>query len=295
MKRKTLLLIDSSQVLMDLTKKILERAGYHVRCAVGISEARECLIDREPDGIVLECGQPDESGLDFCRELKDESPVPIMMISSDMDDEVAALQAGASDFIKKPYDSQVLTARIGIMLSAAPEPDFEHLTVSISKKAKRLFVAAACLIFVLIGAGALYMLHGNAPYEKIPGGQALSVSGSLLRMDGDAKAYSFKEQCIEFPGTDDVRMSAESTDVKMLLLNPKNNSCYFSFEIILKNTGSPLYSSGLVKPGMCIDEIALPSGLPKGRYGAIMKIHAYSLKDLTEINGVDEEFYLTVS
>ena len=45
MQKRSILLINSSQVLMDITKKILERAGYSVRCAVGLAVARELLAD----------------------------------------------------------------------------------------------------------------------------------------------------------------------------------------------------------------------------------------------------------
>jgi len=116
---KILLLIDSSRDLMVLTRKILERKGYSIRCA-GFDGAREHLMDFTPDGIIIENDPPDGMGLDYCRELRKESAVPVMLLSNVKEDELPALQAGANDFLKKPYDYNIMIARIGIMLNARP-------------------------------------------------------------------------------------------------------------------------------------------------------------------------------
>jgi len=301
---------------MDLTKKILERAGYYVHTAVGVAGAREQLMDHMPDGIVLENDLPDGAGTDFCRELRNESSVPVAILSNCREDELAALKSGANEFIKKPYDNLVLIARIGIMLDAGarlpgdleeegvekrgadaymPKPEDEPLKKNNHGKTKRFYAAlAACLAFVFIGFGAYYMLHGNAPLTEIPGGQA-PLTGFPLQPEADAKACGFNGQGIEFLGVNDLTVEKGATNADMLLLNPKENQCYFTFEIVLKDTGNSLYSSGLVKPGMCIDEITLPSELPEGGHSAIIKIRAFSLEDLSEMNGADMEFYLTVS
>ena len=98
MLRKTILLIDGSQVFMDITKRILERAGYAVWCASGFKVAQELLIDLTPDGIILENDLPDIKGIDYCKRLREEIAAPIMFLSNVKDDELEALQAGATDF-----------------------------------------------------------------------------------------------------------------------------------------------------------------------------------------------------
>ena len=117
MLRKTLLLVDGSQVLMDITRKILERAGYSVRCASGAAGAREMLIDFEPDGIILDSELSDESGLEFCRELRKTHTTPVLFLSSSKEDELPALQSGSSDFLKKPFDYEIFKARISVLLN----------------------------------------------------------------------------------------------------------------------------------------------------------------------------------
>ena len=115
-RRKTLLIINSSQVLMDITRKILERAGYSVRCAVGLAGAKEMFSDYQPDGIVLDSTLPDGKGLDYCQELRKQSDVPILFVSESRDDEIPALQAGADDFMKKPFDFEIMKVRINTMM-----------------------------------------------------------------------------------------------------------------------------------------------------------------------------------
>ena len=125
--KKTLLLINHSQVLMELTRKIFERAGYTVRCAVGIAGANEMLMDFVPDGIILENDLPDGKGLELCCEIRKQSNVPIMFVSGNNEDELPALKLGANDYLKKPYDNEIMKARVGNMLethaAAAQEPE----------------------------------------------------------------------------------------------------------------------------------------------------------------------------
>ena len=117
MSKQTLLLIDGSQVLMEMVRRILERAGYSVRLAAGIAGAREWFDDFTPDGVILENELPDGSGLGLLRELREKSGVPVLFMSGDREDELPALKAGANDFLKKPCDYGIMIARLGIMLT----------------------------------------------------------------------------------------------------------------------------------------------------------------------------------
>lgn len=109
---KTLLLIYGSKTLMELTARILGRDGYSVRKAIGFAEAIEQLRSFTPDGIVLESDLPDKNGLDCCRELRTKSETPIFFISGCSEDELPAFEAGASDFMKKPEDFELMKARL---------------------------------------------------------------------------------------------------------------------------------------------------------------------------------------
>ena len=114
---------------MELTRRILERAGYTVRCAEGVSGARERLMDQKPDGIILDSELTDGNALDFCREIRDNSEIPVLFVSFSKDDEIAAMHAGSSDFLKRPTDYAVLKSRLSVMLhKRATHPANEHKT-----------------------------------------------------------------------------------------------------------------------------------------------------------------------
>jgi DNA-binding response OmpR family regulator len=79
--------------------------------------AREQLEDHNPDAIVLADSFPDGNGIDYLRELQGISNAPIMCLSRNRDDEVPALDAGAYDFLEKPYDFEVLLKRTNLMIN----------------------------------------------------------------------------------------------------------------------------------------------------------------------------------
>lgn len=94
---------------------------------------------------------------------------------------------------------------------------------------------------------------------------------------------------IKIPGYPTVKIAANTTDVQMFLLNPEGNPCYFSFEVVLKDTGETLYKSKLVPPGQAITNITLSRPLEKGTYKATIKISTASLTDQSPMNGANME------
>jgi len=103
---------------MDMKKRVLERAGFEVRCTTGIDRARELLKDFTPDAIMLGCELPGRDSVEYLKELAAKSIAPIMYISNNRDDEVPALKAGANDFLKRPFDFDVLITRMNFMVNA---------------------------------------------------------------------------------------------------------------------------------------------------------------------------------
>ena len=116
--KKTVLLINNSQIFMDLTKRVLERAGYAVRCAAGDAAAHEQMEEIVPDAIILDSDLP--GGLECFQSPIMETPVPMMILSSDKSRELQALQSGAVDFMKKPFDFEIMKARLALMLKEPP-------------------------------------------------------------------------------------------------------------------------------------------------------------------------------
>ena len=334
MDRKTLILINSSQVLMEITGKILERAGYIVHCAVGVAGAQEQLIDRTPDAIILDSELPDGSGLDLCGKLCDQYDIPIIFISANKDDELPALQAGAYDFLKKPYNYDILKTRIGIMLNAKSSQltlfddnsdDSKIISIEDAREAgpfevyprvgliaeqeekglsgMGLFyrIAATCIIIIIIGVIAFTAFY-NSPIVRdfqdlqVPIAEFLLPDENAAPGDGNElfAGVEFGEKGYLIPKYDSVTMSSDGSAVKMTLLNPEGNPYNFMFTITLDGAIDVLYVSGLVEPGMCIREFT-PLWTPgKGEHGARLTIRAYDPVNLAEVSYANASFELIV-
>ena len=118
MDKKSILIINSSEAIMEFSKKMLERAGYAAHCVEGVSGARAYLSSTgEPDCIIIDRELSDGNAFEFCCELKTRSSTPVLLVSFDRDDELKALRSGSDDFLKRPVDYDILKARINILLS----------------------------------------------------------------------------------------------------------------------------------------------------------------------------------
>ena len=138
---KTILLVEDNVKLLEINRRMLEMRGYSVQTASNLQEARNILSriaepsDSRPDVVVLDIMLPDGSGIDFCREIRGSLELPILFLSilSDKNDIVSALRAGGDDYLSKPFDFDVLEARIETLLrrvSPAAQDAVEELALS---------------------------------------------------------------------------------------------------------------------------------------------------------------------
>jgi two-component system, OmpR family, KDP operon response regulator KdpE len=110
---RVLVVDDEPQILRALQLK-LDRAGYTVDTAATASEARIKASMRPPEAIILDVLLPDGRGTDVCRELRSWSEVPILVLSAvgEEQEKIAALDAGADDYVTKPFSGDELLARL---------------------------------------------------------------------------------------------------------------------------------------------------------------------------------------
>jgi len=120
-KQGYLLLVEDDPRIQANNKKILEREGYSLKQALTLREARSVIAEEPPCAIVLDIQLPDGSGLDFLRELRKTSTVPVLMLTgmSTPQDIVKGLEAGGDDYLPKPYEFPVFLARIKTLLRRA--------------------------------------------------------------------------------------------------------------------------------------------------------------------------------
>ena len=114
---RVLVVDDEPQIVRGL-KVILRDAGYEVETAETKAEALDAVSVRPPDAMVLDLVLPDGSGVDVCREVRSWSELPILVLSAvgDEREKVRALDAGADDYVTKPFGTDELLARLRAVL-----------------------------------------------------------------------------------------------------------------------------------------------------------------------------------
>jgi two-component system, OmpR family, KDP operon response regulator KdpE len=117
---------DEAQIVRGL-KVILRAAGFEVRSAETKREALDAVAVRPPDVLILDLVLPDGSGVEVCEEVRRWSRLPIIVLSAvgDEREKVRALNAGADDYITKPFGSDELIARIRAVLRRTAETTVE--------------------------------------------------------------------------------------------------------------------------------------------------------------------------
>lgn len=112
------LFVEDDDVIREATQLALERDGFEVTAMPdGLSGLEAFRADR-PDIALLDVMVPGLDGVSLCRRIRDESTVPVIMLSARADsiDVVLGLEAGADDYVTKPFDGAVLVARIRAVL-----------------------------------------------------------------------------------------------------------------------------------------------------------------------------------
>ena len=113
-----ILVADDDLNICEILKLYLENDGYEVRCAEGGAEAVESFKIFDPDLVLLDIMMPGKDGWQVCREIREQSSKPIVMLSAkgEVFDKVLGLELGADDYIVKPFDMKEVAARIKAVL-----------------------------------------------------------------------------------------------------------------------------------------------------------------------------------
>lgn len=113
-----ILVIDNDPSVCELIRNHFESDGYEVKCVSDGSEGVNTFKSYEPDITLLDIMLPRKDGWQVCREIREVSGRPIIMISakSDIFDKVLGLELGADDYLVKPFDIKELAARVKAVL-----------------------------------------------------------------------------------------------------------------------------------------------------------------------------------
>jgi two-component system phosphate regulon response regulator PhoB len=117
----TILIVEDEPAIQELIALNLKRAGHMVLCADSAEQAKKMVNNVLPDLVLLDWMLPDMSGIEFARKLRREDrtkAIPIIMLTARIQesDKIAGLEAGADDYITKPFSPRELLARIKAVL-----------------------------------------------------------------------------------------------------------------------------------------------------------------------------------
>ena len=166
---------------------------------------------------------------------------------------------------------------------------------------KRHIVIIIVLVLLLSFGGIFVGLNwqnwfgekDNQPTQTSQSDTSIDLDPNAGNWDGSKpEDKGGASQGIKIPGYPSITIAADTKDVKMALLNPEDNPCYFKFEIVLKDTNETIFESKYVEPGKAITDVTLTQPLSEGEYPAIIKITTLSLDGKNPLNGANVETVL---
>jgi two-component system KDP operon response regulator KdpE len=144
--RTRVLICDDEPQILRALRVILGDAGYEVVPALTAREALDAVAVRPPDAAIIDLVLPDGDGVDVCRSIREWSEMPILVLSAvgDEEEKVRALEAGADDYVTKPFGARELVARLQAALrragggADAPTITVDGLEVDLSARTVRV-------------------------------------------------------------------------------------------------------------------------------------------------------------
>ena len=191
-----ILVVDDERAIRRFLRASLTAHGYHIFEAARAQEGLDAAVAVRPDLIILDLGLPDSDGIDVTRQLREWSRVPIVVLSvrGEDADKIAALDAGADDYLTKPFSSGELLARIRVALRHAASPadqpvittgdlvvDVAHRAITLNGREISLTPIEYALLKTLALSAGKVLLHRHLLREVW--GPGYDQDANLLRVN----------------------------------------------------------------------------------------------------------------
>ena len=142
------LLVEDDDVLRDVMQRSLEQAGHRVDVAATAADARHLWRVQAVDAVLLDLNLPDGSGLTVLRDARgrgDRTPVLVLTARNRTEERIAGLDAGADDYLGKPFELAEVEARLRALVRRAQgaEDQVEVGGLRLDRRARRIFVTSA--------------------------------------------------------------------------------------------------------------------------------------------------------
>ncbi len=123
------LIVDDDERIRTLLQKFLRRNGFLATCARDAAHARRILSGLDFDIVICDVMMPGEDGVSFTQSLREEKQTPILLLTAkgETEDRIKGLEAGADDYLAKPFEPKELLLRINAILRRVPEVPEEEI------------------------------------------------------------------------------------------------------------------------------------------------------------------------
>lgn len=145
----SILIVDDEPAVADVLSFALRKGGFVVEAVHTLAQARRELQQRPPALVVLDLGLPDGDGLELCREIRERSGLPVLVLTcrDEEIDRVMGLEQGADDYVVKPFSPREVVARVRTILrragagrGARPEPELRLGAITLHLQEHRVAV-----------------------------------------------------------------------------------------------------------------------------------------------------------
>ncbi len=208
-----IVVVDDERAIRRFLSTALTAHGHTVHEAVNGQEALAAVVQHRPDLVILDLGLPDMDGIEVTRRLREWTEIPIIILSvrEQETDKIAALDAGADDYLTKPFHAGELMARIRAALRRAVRPettttftegalfvDFTHRLVKVNGAEVKLTPTEYDLLRVLITHAGKVLTHQQllrlvwgTGYESEYHMLRVNISNLRRKIEPDAARPSF--------------------------------------------------------------------------------------------------------
>lgn len=119
-----ILVVEDDESMQEIISYALAQSGFEAITVKGVAEAEQAVREKEPDLLILDIQLPDGSGFEFCKSIRSESGLPIIIVSARTEelDRILGLELGADDYVTKPFSPRELVSRVKAQLRRTTEP-----------------------------------------------------------------------------------------------------------------------------------------------------------------------------
>lgn len=155
-------------------------------------------------------------------------------------------------------------------------------------KKKRLLIIILIIVMLLLAGGIAFVAYRAGQAGNDINAKGVVIDENASEWDKDLNNISGEQKGIQIPGYGEITIPAGETTWKITLANPKDNDCYFQYDITIDDSEMPIYESDYIEPGKAVTEFEVSKPLEAGEYSIYMNISTYSMDGSnTRLNGAN--------